>query len=90
MVINQSELHGYKLIIDRRESDTQSRRDNDVRASGDELGVKVTEVVFEACLHDCFEGLLCQNQRVFIITIHLQLVDLHYLVESLQLIGRMR
>ena len=69
IILDLCEMYGHKLIIHGRESDAQCRRDNDIRAPSDELRVKVTEVVFEAGLHDRLKGLLCKNQCVLIITV---------------------
>ena len=88
IICNLREPYGHKLIIHGPESDAQCRRDNDIRAPCDELRVKVTEVVFEAGLHDRLKGLLCKNQCVLIITVQLHLIDLLHFVQSLQLVGR--
>lgn len=49
----------------------------------------MVQVVLEPRLHHSLEGLLSENERVLIVTIELDFIDLLNFVESLHLIGLM-
>ena len=45
------------------------------------------EIVFEACLHDCFKWLLSQYESILVITVQIHLVNLLHFVFSLHLVS---
>ena len=61
------------FVINGCQSDTQGRRDNDVRTPCNELRRQVIEIVFESDGNIGFIGLRLHDQRILIITIDINL-----------------
>lgn len=88
-LVDIRELNGHELVIEGGERDAEGGGDDDVGPASDKFRVQVVQVVLEARLHDCLEGLLGEDEGVLVVTVELDLIDLLHFVESLHLVGLM-
>ena len=86
LFIDLSEVARNKSIVNRRQCDAQSARDNDVRASSDKLSVQMVEVVRKTSLHDRLVGLCGKNLGILIFLGQINLVNVLDRVSGLELV----
>lgn len=86
LFVDLSEVARNESIVNRRQCDAQSARDNDVRASSDKLGVQMVEVVRETSLHDRLVGLCGKNLGILIFLGQINLVNVLDRVSGLELV----
>lgn len=75
------------LLLFRRQGDTESGRHDDVRPACDVPGWQVAEEVFKSNRLGSLERLWLKHDGVLIVTVDTCVVNLHALIQSLELVG---